>query len=599
VPDISVLVPLHDDLEYLPRALGSLLAQTGVSWELVVIDDGCTVDPAPVVGAALDGRPFVLRRHAANRGLGAACNTGLAAASGRLIAYLPADDVLFAGHLAGLAAALAADPGAAAAIADTDEPVAGTQAVQVLHRAGAVRWCERTEFESADLDATAWHGWPGRAVRTGAVTCHWTQRAGQRSRLLDPARDGGLNPFRRRYAARGPLRLLLTGGDPVDERELYGLPSTEPATEPDRHVLLVGELAYNADRILDLEARGVRLSGLWLDDPLGFMTVGPLPFGRVADVPRAGWREHVRRDRPDVVHCLLNWRTLPLALAVAEALPGVPLLWQFKEAPQRCLARGDWPLLVRLWERADDVLLCSDEERAWLLDALPGRRDPATVGVSDGDRPRERWFGPVRARADDLGPGVHTVCAGRPVGLDEELVRVLAAHDIHLHLHGLPPDARRDWLPGMTAAAPQHVHLHPAVAPAAWTDVLGRYDAGWLHARPPRNGGELRRATWDDLNVPARLPTLAAAGLPLVLPAAEGAVSAVGRIARGTGAGITYESADELVAWLHNRPALDRARAEMTAARTRFSFTSEADALVRRYDALAGRAGNRMVEVVR
>ena len=56
----------------------------------------------------------------------------------------------------------------------------------------------------------------------------------------------------------------------------------------DLKILLVGELAYNAERVLALEERGHKLYGLWTPEPYWWNTVGPLPFGHVEDIPRAG-----------------------------------------------------------------------------------------------------------------------------------------------------------------------------------------------------------------------------------------------------------------------------------------------------------------------
>lgn len=39
-PRVAVLVPVHDQAAYLPRALDSLLTQQAVDWEAVVLDDG-------------------------------------------------------------------------------------------------------------------------------------------------------------------------------------------------------------------------------------------------------------------------------------------------------------------------------------------------------------------------------------------------------------------------------------------------------------------------------------------------------------------------------------------------------------------------------
>jgi hypothetical protein len=343
------------------------------------------------------------------------------------------------------------------------------------------------------------------------------------------------------------------------------------------HVLLVGELAYNADRIEVLVERTRRLSGLWIDDPLPFMTVGPVPG--VRDLPPDAWVAALRRDPPDVAYCLLNWRTIPLALAVADAAPGLPLVWHFKEAPQRSLARGDWPLLTRLWYRADAVVLASAEQRAWMLDALPGR-DPGSVHAIDGDLPPARWF---TGRTRTPTP-LHTVCPGRPIGLDADAVRVLGRDGVHVHLHGTDPGLAEE----LRRAAPETVHVHPPVAAARWRFVLSGYDAGWLHVSSTRNGGDLHRATWDHLNLPARIPTLAAAGLPCLLPDATGEVSAVDRVVGA--AGLRFRGLEDVGRLLRDRPRVAAARAEMERRRFEFTFDAVVDDLLAVLTRVAGEA---------
>ena len=51
--------------------------------------------------------------------------------------------------------------------------------------------------------------------------------------------------------------------------------------------------------------------------------------------------------------------------------------------------------------------------------------------------------------------------------------------------------------------------------PEHWVKEFSQYDAGWLHCFDSRNSGNLLFATWDDLNIPARISVLAAAGLPM------------------------------------------------------------------------------------
>ncbi|WP_205844036.1 glycosyltransferase [Nakamurella deserti] len=604
-PVVSVVLPVFDQAAFLVRAIGSLLAQDGWGcgpgprrWELVVVDDGSTDAPADAVRDLVPENAVRWIVHPRNAGLGAACNAALDAAAGAVVAYLPADDCWFPDHLSALTAALAAVPDGVLAttgvlvdgVEHPDATAAGPQLVQLAHRRTGVRWRERAEVESDDLELLllAELRAAGPAAATGRVTCEWVQHPGQRWRTFARHTDGGLNPFRARYGATGPLRFAARGADVVEERELYGLPdadadATTDRAATDRHVLLVGELAYNADRILVLAARGIRFSGLWIDDPLGFMTVGPLPFGAVRDVPRTGWADALRSDPPDVAYCLLNWRSLAWALRVAEVFPDLPLVWHFKEAPQRCLARGDWPLLARLWEVADHVVLASAEEREWLELALPDRRDPVRTSVIDGDLPRARWFDGDPAQRPGRS-GVHTVCVGRPVGVDAAFVATLAAADVHVHLHGVPgasPRTRPEpWLRDALDAAPDHLHVHPAVPPARWRAELSRYDAGWLHVSGAvANGGDLRRASWDDLNLPARLPTLAAAGLPVLLPDRTGSRTAVNRVVDDIGAGLSFEDADHAGSLLHDADRVGAARAGMAAGRERFTFEAVVDEL--------------------
>ncbi len=580
LPDVSVLTPCHEQAAFLSRAAASLRAQHGVSWEWVLVDDG-SAEPVRVPQAMPQGSVRLLR-HDRNHGLGAACATGLAAARADVVAYLPADDVLLPGHLTDLLTALRG--GAELAYSGVDvEGVAhlgapdarGLRMVQVAHRRTSVRWRTREELESDDLGRTAWSSVPdrpGAVVGTGRVSAVQTVHPGQRSAAV----AAGLNAFRRRYDVGTPLRFAAAGADAVDEHQLYAdLRADPPEPVPGGpHVLLVGELAYNPDRIALLAGRVGRLSGLWIDDPLGFMTVGPLPFPGVQDLPRTGWADALRRDPPEVAYCLLNWRTLPLALAVAEAAPWLPLVWHFKEAPQRCLARGDWPQLVRLWERADRVVLASAEERDWLLAALPDRRDPATVTVADGDLPRARWSaGPLSPALD--GDGVHTVCLGRPIGLTPAVVTRLGRAGVHVHLHGAPTAEAQ----ALQAASARTVHVHPAVAPPDWRRALSGYDAGWLHVTTGRNGGELARASWDDLNLPARLPTLAAAGLPVLLPDRTGDVNAVDRVVGA--AGIRFGDVDDVPNLVRDRTARATARSAMDRLRPELTFEAVVDDLVR------------------
>lgn len=75
------------------RAIDSALAQTGVSVEVIVIDDCSPDDTAEIVDAYTDPRVRLIRLEK-NRGPGGARNAGLAAACGDWIVILDSDDAV-------------------------------------------------------------------------------------------------------------------------------------------------------------------------------------------------------------------------------------------------------------------------------------------------------------------------------------------------------------------------------------------------------------------------------------------------------------------------------------------------------------------------
>ncbi|SNS18515.1 Glycosyl transferase family 2 [Geodermatophilus pulveris] len=596
---VGVLLPVHDQAAFLPRAVESLLAQTVTDWTALVLDDG-SPDPAEVAAvlAALPDPRVRGVRWADNRGLGATLNAGLDALDTPLVAHLPADDAWSPDHLAALLGALA-DPGVVLASSRLAGPAdAGyAQLVQVAHRRTVDRWTERAELETDDLDRLMWDRLRarGRTADTGRVTCTWTRHPGQRSAALRESRDGGLNVFRSRYRVPGPLRFASSDGGDVDEVARYARFRSRayPPSPDGLRVLVVGELAFNPERVLALAERGHRLTGLWTPDGLGDSTVGPLPFGHVPDLRRDDWRSAVRELAPDVVWAQLNWRAVPFAREVQRAFPGLPFVWTFKEAPQRSTLRGEWPLLADLVTGASASLFATEEERDWFALALAGRVDPARLGVLDGDLPKRDWLdAPPSPRLSDADGQAHTVVAGRPAGLDLPFVLELARRRVHVHLHGQvrapgPTGSWTGWLDAALAAAPGFVHVHPPVGPQEWVSVLSRYDAGWLHRFDSANGGDLRRATWDDLNSPARLPVYLAAGLPVLQQASPGSLVAVERVLRRDGTGLPYRSADDVAGALAGELASRRGAAAALAARERHTFDAHADRLVELFRAVA------------
>ncbi len=94
---VSILIPVHNDAEFLPRAVASCFAQTHPQIEVVVVDDGSTDEPekalAPFSRSSGPGRSLrVIRTE--QRGVASARTTAQEAARGEVVHFLDADDIL-------------------------------------------------------------------------------------------------------------------------------------------------------------------------------------------------------------------------------------------------------------------------------------------------------------------------------------------------------------------------------------------------------------------------------------------------------------------------------------------------------------------------
>lgn len=97
LPAVSVVVPCHNARRYLPATLRSVLAQQGVTLDVVVVDDGSTDGSAELVERDFPGVRVLRQR---NQGVSAARNHGIEAARHDWVAFVDADDIWLPGKLA-------------------------------------------------------------------------------------------------------------------------------------------------------------------------------------------------------------------------------------------------------------------------------------------------------------------------------------------------------------------------------------------------------------------------------------------------------------------------------------------------------------------
>ncbi|MDG6078811.1 glycosyltransferase [Erythrobacter litoralis] len=104
--EISIIIPAHNVADYVAETLDSLLVQDDADFEVLLIDDGSTDTTLSVL------QRYEAQFHQRKRqctvlsqkqgGAGSARNAGLRRATGRLIGFLDADDLLHPGALTAL-----------------------------------------------------------------------------------------------------------------------------------------------------------------------------------------------------------------------------------------------------------------------------------------------------------------------------------------------------------------------------------------------------------------------------------------------------------------------------------------------------------------
>lgn len=94
MPEISVIVPVYNAMDFLDVSIRSVLQQTYTDFELILVDDGSTDDSWYICKKyeSMDAR--VRAFHIEKQGVSAARNTGISEAKGKFIRFIDADDLI-------------------------------------------------------------------------------------------------------------------------------------------------------------------------------------------------------------------------------------------------------------------------------------------------------------------------------------------------------------------------------------------------------------------------------------------------------------------------------------------------------------------------
>lgn len=115
-PEISVILPFFEGARWLGRSVPSVLAQEGVSFEILVVDDGSSSSAAEPLYSFRDGRMRLIRIDHAGKGAALNCGAGEAAAD--VLCFIDQDDVMLPGRLKRQLEGLALHPGTEAVYSD-------------------------------------------------------------------------------------------------------------------------------------------------------------------------------------------------------------------------------------------------------------------------------------------------------------------------------------------------------------------------------------------------------------------------------------------------------------------------------------------------
>jgi glycosyltransferase involved in cell wall biosynthesis len=175
---VSIIIPMRNAEDYVAQALNSILSETQVSLEVVVVDDGSTDGSRRVVESVADSRVRVVS--GTQQGISAALNVGLRHAAGEVIMRCDADDLYPASRIRAQMQWLADHPAYGAVCGQFDTIDSLGRSVSRLLRSHAT---------FADINSELSDGITRTHLCTFAIRREFTERLGGFRTYFETAED--------------------------------------------------------------------------------------------------------------------------------------------------------------------------------------------------------------------------------------------------------------------------------------------------------------------------------------------------------------------------------------------------------------------------
>lgn len=97
---VSIIVPTYNSEKYINACISSILNQSYVYFEVIIIDDGSTDSTKEIINNFNDKRIKLFVQ--SNQGVSVARNKGIMCATGEYITFIDSDDIIDPTHISGL-----------------------------------------------------------------------------------------------------------------------------------------------------------------------------------------------------------------------------------------------------------------------------------------------------------------------------------------------------------------------------------------------------------------------------------------------------------------------------------------------------------------